>query len=153
MSRKIVLVVLAVLVTAMALPEAAEARLPPPNINLFGFKVQFRWGDYHPLGTCVRQPVSHFHVELFQTTGGGRFKYLANLHVGSYRQSGSRCLVVYNADQPPLCLRSCNGRGGLTSSLYTAFWVILVGLGIVVSAAVVWALAAATSGALYWALP
>lgn len=154
--KKFVLVVLVVAICLVALPKAAQAAAPPPNIYVKGFRFQVRKDVPHSFGSCVARPVNHFHVEVFQETGvnTGRFKYLTNLHIGTYRQA-RRCYVVWNNYSPRVCADTCNGGSkgkGLTSIIYAALVAVVTVIGVTVAVGLIWIAAVALSGALAPAL-
>lgn len=74
----------------------AAAPPPPPSVTMFGWKLQFREPETHPLGSCVSQNVTHFHVEVFRQNSRGRWDYILNVHLGAYRSGGQRCFVLFN---------------------------------------------------------
>jgi hypothetical protein len=118
------------LVAGLLLASTPQVRaVVPPSITVGTWRVQIRWGDYHPLGSCVRVPVRHVHVEVFHGVGGGRYRYVVNLHVGYYVSGGRRCWVVWNSSgRPPICSKSCaSGSSGLRYVVKTAL--IIVGAG------------------------
>jgi hypothetical protein len=135
----------------IATPMPAQAALPP-HVMIGKWRIQFRADRPHSLGGCVSQPVSHFHVELFQLIGSGRWKYLSNFHVGSYRSTG-RCFVIWNNYRPALCLRSCGGRGGLERILKSALILAAAAAGVTLAAGLAAVLARSAAGSLYLALP
>jgi hypothetical protein len=80
---------------------------PPPSITLFGWKLQFRGPETHSLSNCVTVPVNHFHVEIQRQTRPGKWDYILNLHLGTYRSSGRRCFVMWNNYEPRFCWKTC----------------------------------------------
>jgi len=152
--ERVILVLLAVLLVGMAVPRDVEARIPPPRVAIRNWLVQIRKDVPHRFGTCVRQPVNHFHVEVFRHVGGGRYQYLSNFHVGSYRSAGRHCFVVWNNYRPSICAKTCQpGQGGLVYLVRTALFTIAVFFGIAIPAVVLTMLARAIAAPLYWALP
>lgn len=81
---------------------------PPPNVTMFGWKLQFRGPETHPLGSCVSQNVTHFHVEVFRQNSRGRWDYILNVHLGAYRSGGRLCFVLYNNTRPRVCWKVCS---------------------------------------------
>ena len=153
MVRKVILIALVVCAIGVALPQNAEARMPPPRLIIQKWMVQIRRDVPHSFGSCVRQPVSHFHVELFEARGGGRYRYLSNFHIGTYH-NGRRCFVVWNNYRPPMCLKSCRGtQGGLTYLVRSALVITFTFFGILVPYAVISTLSRLVAVPIYWALP
>lgn len=79
----------------------------PPNVEIFGWRFQFRGVETHSLGDCVTAPVTHFHLEVFRALGGGRYQYASKFHLGTYRNQGSRCFVLWSNYWPRVCWRVC----------------------------------------------
>jgi len=75
---------------------------PPPSVTMFGWKLQFRGPETHPLGSCVSSNVTHFNVEV-----GRQNLNILNVHLGTYRSSGRRCFVLYNNTRPYVCWKVC----------------------------------------------
>lgn len=76
-------------------------------VTLYGWKFQFRGPDTHSLGWCVGTNVKHFHVELFRETTPGRFEYVVNFHLGTYKNGGSRCFVLWENTRWRICWKKC----------------------------------------------
>lgn len=109
-------------------------------VDLFGWKLQCRGPETHPLGSCVSTPVTHFNVEVFRSLGGGRYAYVANFHLGTYRSNGRRCFVLFNNESPVICWKSC---GPTRDDLVQMFkWIIAASASLMGIALVAWVVAA-----------
>lgn len=149
MKRLAAIALLIFVIGAGAPPAAAKA--PPRFLIIRGFRVQFRGDAPHRFGSCVAQPVNHFHVELFQLNGS-RARYLANLHIGSY-QNGRTCYVAWDPYHD-ICVRSCDPSKwrGLRTVSIAAVRDLLTMVGIVIGVAIVITLGTAIGYALAGAL-
>lgn len=77
------------------------------TLDLFGWKLQFRGPATHSLGSCVSQPVKHHNVEIFHRSSRGSYDYVANFHLGTYRNGSQKCFVLYNNVPPRVCWKIC----------------------------------------------
>jgi hypothetical protein len=123
----------------LVLPAISAVPNAPPAISLYGWRLQFRGPETHPLGSCVSQSVRHFHVELFRYANGG-YKYVTNFHLGTYRSSGRPCFVLYNSYSPRVCWKQC---GPSLRDLQDMFkWLVAAAVAIVGVYLAAWAIAA-----------
>lgn len=122
----------------------------PPSITLYGWKLQFRGPETHPLGSCVTQPVKHFHVEVFRQGSNQRWSYLLNVHLGAYRSGGQRCFVLFNNTNPRVCWKICSPTRDQLTQFFK--WVLIaaaVVAGVVLAAWLVSAIASAAATVIY----
>jgi len=126
----------------VAQPSANPA---PPHIELFGWRLQFRGPETHPLGSCVSAPVTHFNVEIFQAIGGGRYKYAANFHLGTYRDAGRRCFVLYNNVRPVVCWKTCSPSINDLAGMFR--WMLAAAAAVLLVAIAAWIIAAIAEAA------
>lgn len=96
---------------------------PPPSVTMFGWKLQFRGPETHPLGSCVSSNVTHFHVEVFRQNSRGRWDYILNVHLGAYRSSGRRCFVLYNNTRPYVCWKVCSPTWNQLKQMFV--WILI----------------------------
>lgn len=133
--------------TSGEIPLAAAA---PPSIQLQGWKLQFRAPHSHSLGSCVRQSVNHFHVELFRARGGGRYDYVSNFHLGTYRSGSQRCFVLWNNYYPSVCWKTCSPtRNDLVKMFKWMLAAAAIVAGVVIAAWVIAVIAEAAAAALF----
>jgi len=119
---------------------------PPPNVTMFGWKLQFRGPDTHPLGSCVSQNVTHFNVEVFRQNPRGRWDYVLNVHLGAYRSGGRRCFVLYNNTRPYICWRVCSPTWNDLKQMFV--WILIAAAaiaGVVLAAWIISAIAGAAA--------
>jgi hypothetical protein len=88
--------------TGLPVEEAEESAVTranpkPPGVKLFGWSFRFRPVHSHPLGSCVKTPieVKHFHIDVQHRRPNGSYRKVMDVHLGTYRQSGKRCFVMY----------------------------------------------------------
>jgi hypothetical protein len=117
-----------------SLPQPATSA--PPSVELFGWRLQFRGPETHPLGSCVSAAVNHFHVELFQAIGNGRYNYAANFHLGTYRSGSQRCFVLYNNIRPVVCWKTCGPTIGDLVSMFR--WMLTAAAAVLAVAIAAW---------------
>ena len=111
----------------------------PPSVELFGWRLQFRGPETHPLGSCVSAPVTHFNIEIFRATGGGRYAYATNFHLGTYRSGGRRCFVLYNNIQPIVCWKTCGPTMGDLAGMFR--WMLTAAAAVLAVAVAAWIVA------------
>lgn len=91
-------------------------------VELYGWRFQIRGFDYHNLGSCVRRPLKHFNIEVFRNIGGGRYRYVLNVHLGKYYEGGRACFVLWES-RYGVCWRLCSPTwNNLVTLLY---WLLL----------------------------
>lgn len=126
---------------------------PPPNITMFGWKLQFRGPETHPLGDCVSQNVTHFNVEVFRQNARGRWDYVLNVHLGAYRSGGRRCFVLYNNTRPYVCWKICSPTWNDLKQMFV--WILVTAAaiaGVVLAAWIISAIAGAAAAVVWPAL-
>jgi hypothetical protein len=119
---------------------------PPPSVTMFGWKLQFRGPETHPLGSCVSSNVTHFHVEVFRQNSRGRWDYILNVHLGAYRSSGRRCFVLYNNTRPYVCWKVCSPTWNQLKQMFV--WILIAAAviaGVVLAAWIISAIASAAA--------
>lgn len=125
--------------------DVALAASAPPSIDLLGWKFQFRPPHVHSLGSCVSQPVNHFHLEVFRARGGGRYDYVIELHLGTYRSGSQRCFVLWNNTTPKICWKTCNPTRNDLVQMFK--WVLTAAAGVAGVAIASWIVAAIAEAA------
>jgi hypothetical protein len=116
-----------------------EAPPPPPSVELFGWRLQFRGPETHPLGSCVSAPVTHISIDVFQAAGGGRYNYAANFHLGTYRSGGKRCFVLYNNVRPVVCWKTCSPTMGDLAAMFR--WMLAAAAAVLAVTIAAWIIA------------
>ncbi|WP_169238377.1 hypothetical protein [Candidatus Roseilinea sp. NK_OTU-006] len=124
---------------------------PPPSVTMFGWKLQFRGPETHPLGSCVSQNVNHFHVEVFRQNPSGRWDYVLNVHLGAYRSSGRRCFVLYNNTRPYVCWKVCSPTRNQLKEMFV--WILIAAAAIAGVVLAAWIISAIASAAATVAWP
>jgi len=123
----------------------------PPSVTMYGWKLQFRGPETHPLGSCVSQNVKHFNVEVFRQNSRGRWDYVLNVHLGAYRSGGRRCFVLYNNTRPYVCWKVCSPTWNQLKEMFK--WILIAAAAIagVVLAAWIISLIASAAASVMWA--
>lgn len=140
MLKKAIVIFIVVAILLAALPPAVNA-VAPPKIIIKTYRLQVRGDRPHSLGACVRQPVKHFHIELFLMDGKGRGKYIRNLHIGSYIQGARKCYVAWDPYRP-VCVKSCGYDKGNNIRYVVKEALVDIGqiVGVVIGVAVLYAI-------------
>ena len=117
----------------------------PPAIELFGWRFQIRGPDFDFLGKCVRQKVSHVHLEIFHNG-----PYVANFHIGAYRENKKRCFVLWNNKKPyDICWKTCSpNKKNLVEMMKWVVVAVAAAIGVWITALIVAAIAEALAIAL-----
>jgi hypothetical protein len=130
---------------------SAITRADPKSLDLFGWKFQFR--SVHPgaLGRCVRTSVPHFNLEIHHRRTKSRFDKILNVHIGTYREAGKRCFVLWeNQRRKETCWKTC--KPTLSDLVEMLKWVLVaaaVVAGVAIAAYLVTAIATAAAGVLF----
>jgi hypothetical protein len=133
-----------------AIDGGADIVTAPPSVTLYGWRLQFRGPESHPLGSCVSQSVKHFHIELFRQNSSGGWNYITNLHIGTYWSSGRRCFVLWNNYRPVVCWKICSPTWDQLKQMLA--WTIVAAAaiaGVVLATWVVATIASAAASALW----
>ncbi len=132
-----------------SLPEdltSYQARYGRWSVDLYGWKFQFRGPEYHPLGKCVKQDVTHYNLEIFKHRGGGRYDYIVNFHIGAYRSGGRLCFVLWNNKGSfQICWKICSPTYNQLIEIFK--WVVLAAAAIA-AVALAWWLVGVIAGSL-----
>jgi len=127
--------------------------LPTVAVTLYGWRLQFRGPETHPLGSCVASPVKHFHVELFRQNQRGGFDYVVNFHLGTYLSGGKRCFVLFNNVRPQICWKICGPSYDDLKRMYSYMLLSAAALvGVSIAAWIVALIASAAAAATYASL-
>lgn len=98
-----------------------EVRIP---ITAFGWKLQLRGPETHSLGSCVREKVKHFNLEIFRQDRRGDWPHVKNFHLGTYRSGTRRCFVLWNSEgKAQVCWKTCGPTSRDLKSMLV--WVLL----------------------------
>jgi hypothetical protein len=125
---------------------ANQIAAAPPNITMYGWKLQFRGPETHPLGSCVSQPVTHFNVEVFRQNSKGRWNYIFNAHLGAYRSGGRRCFVLWNNVRPyVVCWKICSPTSNQLKEMFK--WILIAAAAIAAVALAAWIISLIASAA------
>jgi len=129
----------------------ASGNPPPPNITMYGWKLQFRGPETHKLGSCVTQPVNHFNVEVFRQNSKGGWDYIMNAHIGTYISGGRRCFVLWNNVRPIVCWKVCSPTWTDLKNMFV--WIIASAAAIAGITLAAWIIEAIAAAAATAALP
>jgi hypothetical protein len=118
-----------------------------------GWRLQYRGWETHAIDNCPGPgiPVRHCHLEVCRNEplGSSRWPVKSTLHLGTYRQAGRKCFLLY-LNKPRVCLRPCSpSSNDLYNMFVTALYVAAAVAGAAIAAWVVASMASAAAAAMY----
>jgi hypothetical protein len=120
--------------------------------QMFGWRLQYRPPHVHSLGSCERSQVNHIHLEIMRQDPNSpkRWPQVMTLHLGVYRSSGRKCLVLYNSPKPNVCWKVCQPTwNDLQRMLAWALVAAAAIAGVVLAGWAIAAISGAAASALY----
>jgi len=103
--------------------------------NFGAFYVRIHGPETHPLGSCIRSPVTHYNVVIKRYSWTPDPNAWANLHIGTYYSSGRKCFVFYDSQHPWICWGLC---GPSWTSLRNYLYYAMIYAGVAGSATLIW---------------